>query len=204
MSRNARLLDADEPAPGLLRAGLAAAAGAALRRPAVAGGATAFVVALSFVAANALWYQPHPHGGAFFATRPGASGLERPLRTVAAPQPAAPQAARRDAEPLPVPAPPPDRRETTGAVPPPPEQAASEAARAEAPAGDATVRAVQQVLGKLALYKGPVDGLSGPMTQSAIESYQRAVGLSVTGQIDTALLRHLGLEDAVAAPRDEP
>ena len=33
------------------------------------GGATAFIVALSYVSANALWYQPHFHSGAFFATR---------------------------------------------------------------------------------------------------------------------------------------
>ena len=39
------------------------------RNPALAGGATAFLVALSFVSANALWYQPYAHSGAFFATR---------------------------------------------------------------------------------------------------------------------------------------
>lgn len=33
------------------------------------GGSTAFVVALFFVSANAVWYQPHFHSGAFFATR---------------------------------------------------------------------------------------------------------------------------------------
>ena len=33
------------------------------------GGTTAFIVALSYVSANAIWYQPHFHSGAFFATR---------------------------------------------------------------------------------------------------------------------------------------
>ena len=36
------------------------------------GGTTAFIVALSYVSANAIWYQPHFHAGAFFATRDNA------------------------------------------------------------------------------------------------------------------------------------
>ncbi len=39
------------------------------RNPTLVGGSTAFLVALSFVSANAIWYQPHAHTGAFFATR---------------------------------------------------------------------------------------------------------------------------------------
>ena len=37
--------------------------------PVLLGGATAFLVSMSYVSANALWYQPHAHKGAFFATR---------------------------------------------------------------------------------------------------------------------------------------
>lgn len=40
------------------------------RNPTFTGGTTAFLVALSYVSANALWYQPHAHRSAFFATRP--------------------------------------------------------------------------------------------------------------------------------------
>lgn len=40
-----------------------------MRNPAIVGGSTAFFVALFYVSANALWYQPHAHLGAFFATR---------------------------------------------------------------------------------------------------------------------------------------
>lgn len=54
---------------GRLRAGFAAAGGAILRNPVVAGGFTAFTVAFLFVSANALWYQPHAHKSAFFETR---------------------------------------------------------------------------------------------------------------------------------------
>jgi peptidoglycan hydrolase-like protein with peptidoglycan-binding domain len=37
--------------------------------PVLVGGSTAFLVTLFYVSANALWYQPFPHAGAFFATR---------------------------------------------------------------------------------------------------------------------------------------
>ncbi|TIT22429.1 MAG: peptidoglycan-binding protein [Mesorhizobium sp.] len=39
------------------------------RNPVVVGGSTAFLVTLFYVSANALWYQPFPHAGAFFVTR---------------------------------------------------------------------------------------------------------------------------------------
>ncbi|SJM32137.1 peptidoglycan-binding domain-containing protein [Mesorhizobium delmotii] len=39
------------------------------RNPVLVGGSTAFLVTLLYVSANALWYQPFPHAGAFFATR---------------------------------------------------------------------------------------------------------------------------------------
>lgn len=67
MARSARSLDESE------RWSFADAAAALLgmvaRNPTLVGGSTAFIVALSFVSANALWYQPHAHSGAFFATR---------------------------------------------------------------------------------------------------------------------------------------
>lgn len=56
-------------APGLARR-LAGQAGAvAMRNPALVGGGTAFLVTFFFISANALWYQPYQHAGAFFQTR---------------------------------------------------------------------------------------------------------------------------------------
>lgn len=52
-----------------LHGGVAAVGGLISRNPVVVGGSTAFLVALLYVSANALWYQPHAHPGAFFATR---------------------------------------------------------------------------------------------------------------------------------------
>jgi peptidoglycan hydrolase-like protein with peptidoglycan-binding domain len=65
--RSARQLDEHET--WSLGDGVNALLGLIARNPVVVGGSTAFLVALSFVSANALWYQPHPHSGAFFATR---------------------------------------------------------------------------------------------------------------------------------------
>lgn len=87
MARSARQLEEPEPWSGpwsgSLRDGASAVLGLIARNPTLVGGATAFLVALSFVSANALWYQPHAHSGAFFATReflrPGEAELSRGL-----------------------------------------------------------------------------------------------------------------------------
>lgn len=69
MSRRERLPDLDEESSGPLREALGAVGGALARNPVLIGGTTAFVVAFSYISANAIWYQPHFHEGAFFATR---------------------------------------------------------------------------------------------------------------------------------------
>jgi peptidoglycan hydrolase-like protein with peptidoglycan-binding domain len=58
------------PAADSLARRVAAASGAAVaRNPMMVGGTSAFLIALFFVSANAMWYQPHFHKGAFFPTR---------------------------------------------------------------------------------------------------------------------------------------
>jgi Putative peptidoglycan binding domain len=47
---------------------------------------------------------------------------------------------------------------------------------------------VQQELSRLGYYHGPVDGIIGAGTRSAIEAYQRDNGLHVTGTINSKLL----------------
>jgi len=84
----------EPPEDSALKAGASAFVGVVLRNPMLVGGSTAFLVALSFVSANALWYQPHAHSGAFFSTR-GFSGdwpvIEEPDTTITIerPEPAA-------------------------------------------------------------------------------------------------------------------
>ncbi len=69
MPRSARSRDFQDEPDGFVGRGAAVVGGAIARNPALVGGMTAFLVALTYVSANALWYQPHFHTGAFFATR---------------------------------------------------------------------------------------------------------------------------------------
>jgi hypothetical protein len=50
---------------------------------------------------------------------------------------------------------------------------------------------VQQDLAHDGYYNGPIDGVVGPGTQTAISAYQSANGLPVTGAIDQNLLNSL-------------
>jgi hypothetical protein len=56
-----------------------------------------------------------------------------------------------------------------------------------------TAIAVQQALGRLGYYRGPVDGQIGPASRRAIMRFERQNGLPVTGVVTTRLLRSLAL-----------
>lgn len=156
MGRSARQLEEHEP--WTFGDGVGAVLGLIARNPTLVGGSTAFLVALSFVSANALWYQPHAHSGAFFATRdflrPGAPTL-------------------------------PD--ETTILI-----QRPGEDEKPRVVTGDPTIKEVQETLRQLNFYNGEVDGLLGPNTRTAIETYQSKMGIAVTGSVDDVLLDQLG------------
>lgn len=67
---------------------------------------------------------------------------------------------------------------------------------------DATdVRTVQNRLRQLHHYDGPADGVWGPSTQAAMESFQRSRALRV-GQVDTATLSAMGLDPAAFPARN--
>lgn len=175
-------------------AALTAAGRVAVRNPAAVGGTTAFLVALSFVSANAVWYQPQFHPGAFVATRE--QSVVPP-----APQPV-PEARPAETEPV-------DGSRTEIRQVTPEQETAKAEPRAEPSepraeprstgsvnpsGGDQTVRSAQGVLKELGLYDGEVDGMIGPQTREAVENYRRIVGLEADGGIDSALLEQLGLE----------
>lgn len=177
MGRSARSRKVVEEEPiSPFRQGASVVGGAIVRNPVLVGGTTAFLVALSYVSANALWYQPHFHSGAFFSTRdtsyvgppaplePGDGPAETTIRI---------------------------ERDTVAAPPP-------------APIGDPTVKQVQSVLHELNFYDGTVDGLTGPATRKAIETYRKTVGLPVNGDIDLQLIDHLGSATATAAIPRQP
>jgi peptidoglycan hydrolase-like protein with peptidoglycan-binding domain len=182
MPRSAKPVDFDERFNPISE-GVAALGGAVGRNPLAVGGTTAFLVAFSYVAANAVWYQPHFHRGAFFATRdiPVASlpaDLANDTTIIKI---------EREGEPVPVDAP-------TAFV-----------------LADPVVERVQAVLSDLDFYAGDVDGLNGPNTRTAIEVYRKTVGLPVSGEIDDELLDHLGARQTTQgitpmpapAPREE-
>jgi len=58
---------------------------------------------------------------------------------------------------------------------------------------DEVIANVQSALQQLGYYSYAVDGVLGPTTESAIANYQRDYGVPVTGAIDPATVRSLGL-----------
>jgi flagellar motor protein MotB len=50
----------------------------------------------------------------------------------------------------------------------------------------AAVKTLQQQLGQLNYYEGPVDGIMGPQTTAAVKDLQRQAGLSQTGTMNPA------------------
>jgi peptidoglycan hydrolase-like protein with peptidoglycan-binding domain len=64
------------------------------------------------------------------------------------------------------------------------------------PLSQAGVLAVQQRLKQSGAYGGPTDGVWGPESTAALEQFQRANGLQVTGQLNQATVATLGLNPA--------
>jgi hypothetical protein len=77
----------------------------------------------------------------------------------------------------------------------PPSEPAAPAAAAAAPAADpvALTARAQARLQELGYPVGKADGVLGPRTRAALQKYQRAKGLSVTGTLDQATLASLGI-----------
>jgi hypothetical protein len=53
--------------------------------------------------------------------------------------------------------------------------------------------AVQRALAQRGYYRGPIDGVMGPGSRDAVARYQRDRRLAVTGNVNTDVLRSLGL-----------
>lgn len=74
---------------------------------------------------------------------------------------------------------------------PPPKPDPAETADGKPLSRQELIRRIQHSLEALGIDPGPVDGQMGSRTEAAIETYQRAQGLSVDGKVSPALLRHL-------------
>ncbi len=57
------------------------------------------------------------------------------------------------------------------------------------------VRDAQRTLRDLGYQPGPIDGVMGPRTQTALRSYQRTEGLPVTGRLDPETMARLDIHD---------
>jgi peptidoglycan hydrolase-like protein with peptidoglycan-binding domain len=66
--------------------------------------------------------------------------------------------------------------------------------------GDAVVRLQRALIAAGVTVRGGADGVFGPATTNAIITYQRAVSIAVTGQVDTLTAQFLGLVAAPALP----
>ncbi|MFZ2102179.1 MAG: peptidoglycan-binding protein, partial [Oricola sp.] len=182
--------------------------------PGSAGAVTAFGVAMTFFTANAVYFQDHQHPSALFATRPELvklvpeSDVKPQPRTVAAEEPNVTrfiledqqaQAHARIPELAPVPAPRPTIV-AVDSVPPQPVQLAQN--------GDKSVAGIQELLIKLGYYDGTVDGLRGPKTNAAIDSYKNNVGLRgielTDAELVTSIRNNLDVTAAIPAPRPQP
>jgi peptidoglycan hydrolase-like protein with peptidoglycan-binding domain len=54
---------------------------------------------------------------------------------------------------------------------------------AQADMTDANRRQVQEALRRLGYYRGPMDGIFGPLTRAAIQRFQRNIGAQPTGSL---------------------
>lgn len=186
--------------------------GAIVRNPKATLYATTFIVAFSFVAANALWYQPGGHPSPFLATRdasdPNAIAGYRQFREAnpadvttfrierapAGGQQAPAQAAPRQ--------PSPSQTVASPAAQPAPAPAAVPAddirsiiagqtqgsQSASATTDPALVAGIQRELARRGIYQGTDDGLMGPRTESAILFFEEASGLPQRGVATPELL----------------
>ncbi len=176
MARSAKRRKPDRMS--FLREGAMSLGAAISRNPVLVGSTTAFLVALSFVSANALWYQPHFHAGAFFQTRDLGDTYIEPSRE---------RGGLGD-----------DQTETTIRI------QREEATRVPQRKSDPVIEQVQGILRDLNFYDGTVDGIAGPNTRSAIASYRKKVGLPASDRIDEDLLKQLGAAPTTAAIRAKP
>ena len=201
--------------PNVVISGLVALGGLAARYPSVVGGSCAFIVVFSFVAANALWYQPGGHPSPFLKTRSADNSLGF---TATRPEP-------HDVTTFVI-----EREEEGGSLPEvtdvmpaerpfdevasiiekKPAQAGAEseadpvaAAIMEAEADPSVTSAVakpvpselvmniQKGLSNIAYTDIAVDGLIGEKTRTAIRHFEKHYRLPVTGEPNTQVLAKL-------------
>lgn len=176
-----------QPSPAVRM--LNAAGSYIVRHPRLLVGFAGFSVVFSFVAANALWYQPKHHPAPFLATRSfnGAQPVDIARNTTA-----------NDLES--------DPGVTTFRIERQSDQPVAKADPAAAQQPSSLVKSVQLGLAARGLYDGPADGLIGPRTTSAILFFQETEGLEMTGEPSAELVKRLKSvrKDIAVIPDERP
>ena len=193
--------------PSVLLTGAAAVGGLGLqgigllggvigRNPSITGGTAAFLVIFSFVAANALWYQPGVHPHPFLRTRdslfPSALIGRPPVEEHTGEVTTFKIERQGDSSSGET-----GSAETTNAVPPAPV--------AGQPANQ-LVMDIQSELVRRGLYNGAPDGVIGPRTSAAILFFEETVGMPQSGDATPEVLAALRT-DAIgpsAIPTERP
>jgi peptidoglycan hydrolase-like protein with peptidoglycan-binding domain len=74
--------------------------------------------------------------------------------------------------------------------------------------GEKNVATIQELLAKLGYYDGEVDGLRGPMTNAAIDTYKKSAGLRGIelddAELTTSMRNHLDVTAGIPAPKPAP
>jgi peptidoglycan hydrolase-like protein with peptidoglycan-binding domain len=161
------------------------------RHPRLLIGLAGFTVVFSFVAANALWYQPKHHPAPLLATRSFEGDNINPVNTAQLPS-------ADDVET--------DPGVTTFRIERQSDEQAAESAQPAAKEASPLVKSVQQGLAARGLYDGPADGLIGPKTTSAILFFQETEGLDTTGEPSAELVKRLKSvrKDVAVIPDERP
>lgn len=68
-------------------------------------------------------------------------------------------------------------------------------------ANQSSIARVQSALTDAGYYTGPIDGIAGPGTQTALRSFQSAQGLPIHGNITARTAQALGISDVVSGTR---
>ncbi len=149
------------------------------RYPARTGGILLGAAVATAITVNALYLQDGNHPAPMFSTRPASAALA-PGDYVPAPLPVA--------APVPLPRATPRAVQTVAATPP-----AIVSPRPSPLADRSLIEQIQASLTALGHYRGTVDGIFGSRTRAAIEAYQRAAGIPVTGEPSESLALNLML-----------
>ncbi len=185
--------------PGLVTVGLALrgltfAGRLASRNPRVFGGSLAFAITFSFVAANAMWYQPGAHPSPFLRTRlpfvdPQTAKAAAEDDSLA-PRKVTTFVIQREEE----------QQQTASIQQPKPQpetdadtvsQIIQSAPAAPLAADTALVAGIQKELARRGFYDGPTDGKTGPKTSAAILRFEKQAGRAETGSASDTLLEAL-------------